>query len=105
MRPRTAAALGAAAGLALPALAPGVAGAHGLVGRADLPIPSWLFGWAAAIVLAASFAALASLWPKPRLQQVEERPFFRMPRFVDLLAGSIGIAIFAAVVYSGFAGI
>jgi hypothetical protein len=105
MRPRTAAALGAAAGLALPALAPGVAGAHGLVGRADLPIPSWLFGWAAAIVLAASFAALASLWPKPRLQQVEERPFFRMPRFVDPLAGSIGIAIFAAVVYSGFAGI
>ena len=44
MRPRTAALLGAAAGLALPALAPGVAGAHGLVGRADLPIPSWLFG-------------------------------------------------------------
>ncbi|MFL5885638.1 MAG: fenitrothion hydrolase [Thermoleophilaceae bacterium] len=105
MRPRTAALLGAAAGLALPALAPGVASAHGLVGRADLPIPSWLFGWAAAIVLAASFAALASLWPKPRLQHVEERRFLRLPRWIDLVCGAIGIAIFAAVVYSGFAGI
>jgi hypothetical protein len=104
MRPRTAAALGAAAGLALPALAPGVAGAHGLVGRADLPIPSWLFGWAAAIVLAASFAALATLWPKPRLQHVEERPLFRMPAWVDPACGAIGVAIFVAVVYSGFAG-
>jgi predicted outer membrane lipoprotein len=75
------------------------------VGRADLPIPSWLFGWAAAIVLAASFAALAALWPQPRLQHVEERPFFRMPGFVNALCGAIGIAIFAAVVYSGFAGI
>jgi hypothetical protein len=104
VRPRTAAVLGAAAGLALPALAPGVAGAHGLVGRADLPIPSWLFGWAAAIVLAASFAALATLWPKPRLQHVDERLLFRMPRWVDPLCGAAGIAIFAAVVYSGFAG-
>jgi hypothetical protein len=24
--------------------------AHGLVGRTDLPIPKWLFGWAAALV-------------------------------------------------------
>jgi hypothetical protein len=105
VRPRTAAALGAAAGLALPTLAPGVAGAHGLVGRADLPIPSWLFGWAAAIVLAASFAALATLWPQPRLQKVDEQQLFRMPRLVDRVCGAIGIAIFAAVVYSGFAGI
>jgi hypothetical protein len=104
MRARTAAALGAAAGLALPALAPGIAGAHGLVGRADLPIPSWLFGWAAAIVLAASFAALATLWPRPRLQKVEERPLFRMPGWVDAVCGAIGVAVFAAVVYSGFAG-
>ena len=104
MRPRTAAALGAVAGLALPVLAPGIAGAHGLVGRADLPIPSWLFGWAAAIVLAASFAALATLWPKPRLQKVEERPLLQMPRWVDPLCGAIGAAIFVAVVYAGFAG-
>ena len=33
--------------------------AGGLLGRADLPIPDWLFGWAAAMVLFVSFVALA----------------------------------------------
>ena len=43
--------------------------AHGLVSRSDLPIPEWLFGWAAAMVLVVSFVALAVLWPEPRLQE------------------------------------
>ena len=30
--------------------------AHGLVQRANLPLPEWLFGWAAAVVLVVSFA-------------------------------------------------
>ena len=42
--------------------------AHGIVGRTDLPIPEWLFGWGAAVVLMMSFVGLAMLWPKPRLQ-------------------------------------
>ena len=42
--------------------------AHGIVGRTDLPIPEWLFGWGAAMVLVVSFVALAVLWPEPRLQ-------------------------------------
>jgi hypothetical protein len=42
--------------------------AHGLGGRADLPIPAWMFGYGAAITLLISFAALALLWPKPRLE-------------------------------------
>ena len=41
--------------------------AHGIVGREDLPIPRWLFGWAATAVLVISFVALAVLWPQPRL--------------------------------------
>ena len=41
--------------------------AHGLVQRADLPLPEWLFGYAAAAVLIVSFVALAILWPQPRL--------------------------------------
>lgn len=63
--------LTAAAGVltASAAAFPAAASAHGLVGRADLPIPSWLFGWAAALVLVVSFVALGSLWPKPKLQQ------------------------------------
>ena len=78
--------------------------AHGLVGRTDLPIPKWLFGWAAAIVLVLSFAALAALWPKPELQEPRGRHWFRMPRFVEPLVGLIGVASFVVLVYSGLAG-
>ena len=59
----------AAAPAAALILAPAAAEAHGLVQRTNLPIPEWLFGWAAAIVLVASFAGLAVLWPAPRLQE------------------------------------
>ena len=56
--------------LAATALAfPAAASAHGLVQRSNLPIPEWLFGWAAAMVLVVSFVALAVLWPEPRLQK------------------------------------
>ncbi len=92
-----------AAGTAL-ALSPASALAHGLVGRQDLPIPKWLFGWAAAVVLVASFVGLAVLWPKPRLEQAPERRLASVPRFLDPLAGAIGVAFFALVVYAGFAG-
>src|SRR5438876_5564418 len=97
---------GAGAVLALIAggLFPTEAGAHGLVGRADLPVPSWLFGWAAAIVLVVSFVALATLWPKPQLQEPVYRPLFRIPSIVDVLAGLTGVGLFVLVVYSGFAG-
>jgi hypothetical protein len=78
--------------------------AHGLVGRTDLPIPKWLFGWAAAVVLVISFAALAVLWPKPELQEERGRRWFRMPGFVEPLAGLIGVTAFVAVVYSGLRG-
>jgi hypothetical protein len=96
----------AAAVLALAAVAilPQPAQAHGLVGRADLPVPSWLFGWAAAVVLVVSFVALASLWPKPRLQERQPRPFVRIPRAVDLACAIVGVGVFAVVVYSGLAG-
>jgi hypothetical protein len=86
------------------ALFPTAANAHGLVGRTDLAIPSWLFGWAAAVVLVASFVALALLWPTPRLQRPERRPLFRMPPWVDLVTGVVGVGLFAVVVYSGLAG-
>src|SRR3954447_7987476 len=98
MRLRTAVA-SAVALLAFPA----VASAHGLVGRADLPIPTWLFGWAAAIVLAVSFVALSSLWRTPRLQTPVERPLVHIPRALDVLCGAFGIAVFVAVVYAGYA--
>jgi hypothetical protein len=78
--------------------------AHGLVGRTDLPIPKWLFGWAAAVVLVISFAALAVLWPKPELQKERGRRWFRMPGFVEPLLGLIGVFSFVMVVYAGLRG-
>jgi hypothetical protein len=78
--------------------------AHGIVGRADLPIPAALFGAAAAVVLAVSFAALAVGWTKPRLEAVRERRVVALPLAVDVVLGLVGLAAFCAVVYAGLAG-
>ena len=90
---------GAAAGIW-----PAAALAHGLVGRADLPIPPYLFGWAASIVLVVSFIALAALWKQPRLEDARERRIFDMPRMVDPLCGLIGVALFGIAIYAGLDG-
>jgi hypothetical protein len=86
--------------LALPANA----SAHGLVGKQDLPIPRWLFAWAAAVVLVASFVGLAVLWATPRLQEVVERRRFDVPVLVELLLGLLGVAFFAFCIYAGYSG-
>jgi hypothetical protein len=84
--------------------------AHGLVARSDLPIPEWLFGWAAAMVLVVSFVALAVLWPDPRLQQEGWRPLPRglgralAARPMEIICGAIGVFLLGAVVYTGFRG-
>jgi hypothetical protein len=78
--------------------------AHGLVGRADLPIPKSLFAVAAATVLVVSFLALATLWSTPRLQELRERRLFRLPLAVDVVLGAFGVVAFAATVYAGLAG-
>ena len=90
-----------AAALVLPA----TAGAHGLVGKQDLPIPRWLFAWGAALVLVISFVGLATLWPKPRLEEVREKRVFRLPVQLEILSGLIGIAVLGIVVYAGLAGV
>jgi hypothetical protein len=100
---RTSAAL-AAALLAAGALAPPAAQAHGIAGSADLPIPEWMFAWAAAIVLIASFFALGVLWPRPRLQQPRLRRVLTIPRGLRTLCGLVGIALYGVVVYAAFAG-
>lgn len=89
-----------AAGLCVPAAAP----AHGLVGKADLPVPKGLFALAAAVVLVISFLGLAGLWQRARLEQPVERPLFRIPLGVDVAAGVLGVVLFAVVVYAGLAG-
>ncbi len=85
--------------------------AHGLVARSDLPVPEWLFGWAAAVVLVVSFVALAVLWPEPRLQREHWRPLgsglgrVLAGRPVDVVCGLIGVALLGAVVYTGLEGV
>lgn len=68
--------------LAICALAPATAFAHGLVSRSDLPIPQWLFAWAAVLVLVLSFVGLAVLWPKPKLEDRSARRLFGVPAWV-----------------------
>ena len=101
LRRLPAAALGVTA---LCLVAPAGALAHGISQRADLPIPEWLFAWGAALVLLASFVALSVLWRRPVLEHARERVILRVPLVLEVLAGVIGIAAFAAVVYAGLAG-
>src|ERR1700693_5877979 len=85
-------------------LFPASAQAHGIVGRADLPIPVWLFSWAAAIVLVVSFVALSALWTRPQLQSERRVQLFRVPLTLTRVVSLIGLGLFALVLYSGFAG-
>jgi hypothetical protein len=84
--------------------------AHGLVARSDLPIPEWLFAWAAAMVLVVSFVALAVLWPEPRLERERWRPLpGGLGRVlgsapVAILCGAIGAFLLFLVVYTGLRG-
>ncbi len=88
----------------LGALIPAAAQAHGLIGRVYLPIPAYLFGWAAAAVLVCSFVALALLWPRPWLERRPARRLCRIPRWLEGLCGVAGVVAFATVIYSGLAG-
>ena len=78
--------------------------AHGIVGRADLPIPEELFGVAAAAVLVVSFAALAALWSQPRLERWPHRRLVRLPVAVDVVLGAVGVLALAVTAYAGLAG-
>jgi hypothetical protein len=105
----------AIAGAVLAALAslfgPTAALAHGLVGRADLPIPEWLFGWAAAVVMVVSFVALATLWQEPKLERAtgfrsapDWLSFALVNPVTDFAAGAIGVFLLGVTIWAGLAG-
>ena len=52
------------AGMAMAGATP--AGAHGIGGRTDLPLPAWQLAWAAGFAVASSFVALGAFWSQPR---------------------------------------
>ncbi|MDA0162768.1 fenitrothion hydrolase [Solirubrobacter ginsenosidimutans] len=106
MRKRVFAALAAAGAAAL--LVPAAAEAHGLVQRQQLPIPQWLFAWAAAAVLVISFFALAVLWPQPRLEKDNWRPINGGRAIVSLpaqiICGAIGVGLLVVTLLAGYLG-
>jgi hypothetical protein len=92
--------------------APATATAHsGLTQRQNLPIPDFLFGWAAAVVLIASFGALAVLWPQARLETTTRwRPIgwgigrFLGSRPVEVVCGIVGVALLVVTIVGGYLG-
>ena len=84
--------------------------AHALVARQDLPIPAWLFAWAASIVLIVSFFALSVGWREPRFEEEDWRPILpRLSRVllsmpVQVLCGLAAVFLLWLTVYSGLRG-
>jgi hypothetical protein len=78
--------------------------AHGIVGRADLPIPESLFAAAAAAVLVVSFAALAAGWSQPKFRRMRERVQFAFPPALEIVLGALGVFLFVLTAYAGLAG-
>lgn len=82
---------------------PGVASAHAVGGRLDLPVPLSFFIVGAGLAVAISFGVVAAVWPKPRLQELGPgRPvagaWVRPLRYV---LGAVGTAALFLVIATG----
>lgn len=64
---------------------------HGIGGRLDLPIPISYFAAGAAVIIIVTFAGLAVLWPRPRLQDGPRAEPMRLRPPVGAL-GVVGVA-------------
>jgi hypothetical protein len=84
--------------------------AHALAARQDLPIPAWLFAWAASIVLIVSFFALSAAWRTPKFEDENWRPLGeRASRLLlgapaQILCGLVGVFLLGVAVYAGLRG-
>lgn len=88
---------------------PATAWAHGIGVRGDLPVPLTMVSYGAGAILVASFAGLAVLWPRPRLEHATAGQ--ALPAAVDRAVGwaewpvrLAGLLAFAAVLVSAFLG-
>lgn len=83
------------------------ASAHGLGGRADLPIPLSMFLAGATVVLILSFAALAVLWPHHRWQEESALRPLSIPGLGGVLAALriVGVLVLAFVIATGVFGV
>ena len=83
--------------------------AHGLGGRTDLPLPTWMVLYGGAMVVLISFVALAILWPQARwegrtpgiaIADATSTPL----RVLKVMVRVLGMAVFALVLVAAFAG-
>lgn len=104
---RAAAAL--AAGLVLVAGLATPAGAHGIGGRRDLPVPLWQFLYAAAFALIISFLLLRMSWASPRFARAAAGRRLgalvdRASRVLEVLVRLVGLGLFALTVSAAWIG-
>jgi hypothetical protein len=84
--------------------------AHALVAKQDLPIPAWLFAWAASIVLIVSFFALSAAWRTPQFEDERWRPSAAwlskvlLSPVLGALCGALGVFLLGVAAYSGIHG-
>lgn len=77
--------------------------AHGIGGRADLPIPTWLAIYAGAVAVLVSFFALAALWPTPRLRGADGgRPLPWLERVADSAVVRVALQVLGVLLLAGF---
>jgi hypothetical protein len=105
--PRLAVLGGLAAVVLVSAASP--AAAHGVGGRADLPLPVWLFAYSAAFALLISFVALRLLWPRPRLAAVADgtatpQLLSQSGRLIGVAFRALALALFAVTVAAAWLG-
>ena len=81
------------------------ASAHGIGGRADLPVPLSFFLIGAGVALVISFLALAMLWPEPRFQSPRAARPIASPWLPPLrgVLRVIGVAALVLVIVAGLA--
>lgn len=89
--------------------APAAAWAHGIGVRGDLPVPLSMVSYGAGAILVASFAGLAVLWPRPRLEPATvghtvPGPASRALEWAEWPVRLAGVLAFAAVVVAAFVG-
>jgi hypothetical protein len=77
--------------------------AHGVGQRADLPLPFWLFAYAAVVALGISFLALRLYWHRPRLAAAADgRPFVPWPSALVVAGWVVGTVVFGVVLVAAF---
>ena len=86
---------------------------HGVGSRGDLPLPLWMFTWAAALALVVSFVALGVLWIRPQLARAatgrrllgaSDDQLHASVRVLQLLGRVVALVLFVVAVWAGLFG-